>query len=400
MVNSPIFAPKKTTVIFNTNTSNILDSTGKYYNRICDYFYEKDLKNTFFIEEPTGFKHFKSRRHSNYYSKLSFSIFIEIYGKILKIIEKSKTKQSAQIVDEIILEINEILSSKNLSIDSDKLKSALIRRIILIKPTYCLYMFFFKLKRVKNIYIEDGYYGLDKSIIIKAAKDLKIKVFEPQHGFVNKLHPAYNFGTEILKNASLKSYYPDYFLCYGEFWKNNINVFNETILFGNPHLEKTIKEKTNFKVKKQILVIGSGVTIIETNLLLKSLLKYKFEGYEIVYRPHPLESENINSRYSENIKLGIKIDKKDLYDSLIESEIIVGELSTVIFEALAFRKTVYLFNSSYTKTYIDKNIKFFKLFSLDNIESIFDKQTFDNDSIEYYWKQNWEQSYKKIELNK
>jgi hypothetical protein len=261
--------------------------------------------------------------------------------------------------------------------------------------TYFIYKRLFKYKKIKKIIIEDGYYGSDKALIIKAARDNNILVIEPQHGFVNENHPSYNYGTQILKNINFKEYYPNFFLSYGEFWSNSVNLPNKTINIGNPHLEKSYKNVVKFVSENKVLVIGSGVTIKETNDLLLKLVDTLPKGYALYYRPHPQESKDFLSRYKDAFMNGVLLDNEELYNSLAKSEIIIGELTTVIFEATVLNKKIYLYNSSYTKAYYNERIKYFNFLDFNNITHIY-KDCKSEYNHEYYWSMGWENAFKKL----
>lgn len=390
----PFLGPQKTTLIFNTATSNVKDEKGIYFNRIVDYFFDVNSTETWAIEDPIGFCHVTPRNHK-VYSRLIFNVLSEVFARLTLHFNKRKSAEAHDIITHIINRISMLMSTSGLQIDTE-IKLNLVKGLLKMQPNYFLYKQLFRSRKVKTILIEDGYYGLEKASLIKAAKDLNIKVIEPQHGFINENHPSYNYGMGVLNNEAYKMYVPDTLLCYGEFWANSIQIPGEKYILGNPHLEKSLKNLEHVIVLKKILVLGSGVTINETNELLTKLLRIKPSQYEVVYRPHPQERSDVSLRYGIPIANGIRIDEKELFYSMAESEIIIGELTTAIFEAAALQKKVFLYNSSYTKTYFTENIKHFKLFSLTDIAIIFEDYIPDISSSEYYWAKDWETKYRQF----
>jgi hypothetical protein len=391
----PFFGPKKPILIFNTATSNIRRENGEYFNRIVDYLFEADPSNTWKIEEPIGFKSDLPKTHKSY-SKLLIIIYAELISRALSIFKPLKIKTAEAKISMLVDRINENLEGSGLSLNDKYIENTLVKHILKMRPYYNLYISLFKKKGVRKLIIEDGHYGFDKAILIKAAKDCSILVIEPQHGFVNENHPAYNYGEKVILNSVYKSYLPDIYLCYGKFWADNISIPNACYVMGNPHLENSLKKVEHVKSYKKILVLGSGVTISETQALLNKLNANKPDDYDLYYRPHPQERSDIHNRYGVQISQGIKIDNLDLYFSIAEAEIIIGELTTAIFEAIALNKVIYLFNSSYTKAYYNSSIKYFRLFSLSDVSVVFAREAPEKGGNEYYWEMDWKNSYSKL----
>jgi len=93
--------------------------------------------------------------------------------------------------------------------------------------------------------------------------------------------------------------------------------------------------------------------------------------------------------------MGLIQDCEELYLSLKSSEIIISEVSTVLFESLFFCKNVFLFNSSYTKAYFDQSIKYFKKIEVSNFNNIYQIQntSLNSEAIDYYWISNWRDNF-------
>jgi|GEM_PF-1567880 len=392
IIKCPYFGPKKPVLIFNTAASSIKRSNGSYFNRITGYFYDVSPKDTWIIEDPIGFWH-PSPNVQMAYSKLTFNVFSEFIARFILVFVRKHRDTAQNAMSLLFNNINRNMIKLNFQIEDEILKKKLIKSVLRMKPNYWLYRMLFRFKKINAIIIEDGYYGLEKAIIIKAAKDLGVRVIEPQHGFINENHPSYNYGEKILQSITYKLYMPDVLLCYGDFWANGIQIPNKKYILGNPHLEESLKYLKNTEELKKILVLGSGITIEETNSLLSTLLLFNSRGYEVVYRPHPQEKFDVSLRYGTQINNGVKIDDKDLYLSMAESDIIIGELSTTIFEAIALQKKIFLYNSSYTQAYFNERIKYFKIISLKDVSTIFDPYIVDKGSYNYYWKKDWQDSY-------
>ncbi len=208
------------------------------------------------------------------------------------------------------------------------------------KAFYLIYYLLFKIKKPREIYLVVNY-GL--APLIKAAKDLNIKVVEIQHGIIVKHHSGYCYPY----NSGLE-YFPDELYVFGEYFKNmdflplsqdKIKVFFYKYFFEK-YAELNIQNKVIEK-KKKILIIsdandagGMYQTFLEHNFDL-------FQNYDIIYKLHPLEVFTKSYEKCHNLKKLLKyenfsLEKKQeaLHLLLKECEYCISYKSTVIFEAL------------------------------------------------------------------
>lgn len=394
LLKNPFFGPKRPVLAFHTVTSDIQNDNGYYFNRIVDYFLEEDPA-IWKIEEPKGFTHPTPMQYPSY-SKLSLDVLTEGLYRLTLLFKKRQANLARTISRQLIRRITSKQSMTGILLDNDRLESQIAKSILKFKPNYYIYRQLYKVKQITKIIVEDGHYGGDKASIIKAAKDMGIVVFEPQHGFLNEKHPAYNYGSHIVGNKRYGSYVPDQLLSYGDFWAKLVNVPNNVYVLGNPHLEKSISNIQVHADRNKILVLGSGVTVKETNDLLAELLKYKTTDTVVSYRPHPIESASLTNRYGKQIDAGVIIDSEPLYKSLAEAKIVIGELTTALFEATALSKPVYLFHSSYTQAYLSPEFDVFESFTIEGVESMLNKTHQSNYPQDYFWCMGWQSQFKKL----
>jgi hypothetical protein len=394
VIRVPLLGPRKPVLFLNSALSTIKGKDGFYFNRVCDHFMELVREKAWMIEEPDNFRHPVPRRHA-VYSRLAYSLYPELVARWAIKFASVKKKQ-AEICDRelralIIRHLKELGFVRSAEGIRQKIY---VRQILRVIPAFNMYKRLLKRKKIKILVIEDGHYGGDNALIILAAHLHKAKVFEPQHGFINQLHPAYNFGSMFRENEKLRDYYPDVLMTYGIFWGLGISIPGITAEVGNPQLE--LLAKVTGEKKKKILVLGSGVTVTETQELLEKLLKFNIEGYVIFYRPHPQELAGHAERYKQQYNKGVFIDSQELYSSLVESEIVIGELTTALFEALLLCNKVFLFKSRYTNAYYDSSIRYFTEFGLETVERVFDCTVSINnkDAIQYYWTEGYEQKFR------
>lgn len=244
---------------------------------------------------------------------------------------------------------------------------------------------------------EDACYGGNSIAIIHAARLCGMVVAEYQHGAISKGHDGYNFANALANSHSFKAVLPDYLLTYGNWWSNQTNVPVQKIAIGNPHLTETLGSLGPVSHKRsQVLILGDG---IETNLYLnlaKDIVKIvKEQGLAVVFRPHPFERDKVKSSILPD---GVRLDSHaDIYSSLIESCVVISELSTGLFEAVGLVDKVLLWETDKSR-FAFPEIPFKSFSTLDELVSILnDKDSFHKESstvpANELWQPNWKQNY-------
>ena len=370
---------------------------GKYYNRITEPYAEIFPNESLLIEESFDFKNGLPRTFKNIKLLDIYLIKAKLLGSLLGIekqykkevydfIEFLKDNSPFELPDVTWLKLQHYLCSQ---LERHKFITKDIAKLLnKIQP--------------KVIFIEEACYG-NRAYIVDIAKKMGIKTVEFQHGFIGNTHPAYNYGERFLKTTD--NHCPEYILTYGEYWKKSITVPSQVISIGNPSLEQTVKAfSTDRKCKSstlKVLVISSGV---DYNNLIGIILDFiddnlKKTVLEIVFRPHPLERPVMEVRYKELIDLGVKMSVVDLYDDIINCDLVFGEFSTALYEATVFNKKVIMLDNKYSRQYVSKNDA---LNVLEHVESakelskvVFNNENynFDNITSNDIWAKDWKKNY-------
>lgn len=375
--------------IVNSGITNI-KVNGVYTNRFADYYYRQFPEDTVLLEETAYGKHSLPRAHKAVYSHLFVRLLAVPFSWVF-FFDREKFRAKVQAMEFALKEILPDESKKDPAFFTE-FKERLLRDFKIIYAEYVIYRVLIKWGRPKLMLIEDASYG-SRAHLVRAAKEYKVKVVEYQHGTVNQSHLAYNFGQAIRQSTYL-SYLPDYFLTFGDLWGKMINLPATKISIGNPHLSENVARLQLVPKSKTILVVGTGsdpASIIDIVLRLRK--KYSMMGYQVVLRPHPLEYANIHFTYSRLLQAGIKLDTHpDLYQSLQNSEVVIGEYSTAIYEAVAFGVKVFLIRNKLSDSFGDESLSLFP--ALDNIEeqNIFDDVK--NVSLgSTIWESEWKRRY-------
>jgi len=222
------------------------------------------------------------------------------------------------------------------------------------------------------------------------AHKLQIPIIDIQHGAIGDYEPImysyYNKGTYL--------HLSDYIFCFGEYWKNKENFHlnrNRIIPVGVPFLENQIKNSENANYEKNIILIISQTRYSKTfyNLAEELQKKFKNSQYRIVLKLHPYEySLYKQGKYEKLKQMGIQVEaglEKHLYSYLTKAKFVIGINSTALYEALAFKLPIFIYNNKYgieNLVELKKSIPLINIFDntqmlleqIDNFDDNFDAQ--------------------------
>lgn len=365
----------------------------KYFNRLSDYLAFMYKDKTLLIEDSVRRRIYYTPR---VFPNVCYHDFIPLVGYIKSRFVKPGEKDIITI-KRLVKFLEQNFPYKLDQANLNTIESALLYESKRLKIYHYLYHKLFDKFNPKLIFLEDAGYG-GRSYILKWAKARNIITIEPQHGLVYKNHMAYNYGEAILNSDTYKEYLPDYFLTYGQYWNELINLPVKKITIGNPfyceHIKK-ISSTNQSKTKTKILIIFSGGLIPEMKKITLEFISMPDAGkYDISFRPHPCELPTIKDKYSDLLKT-IKIDtEQNAYLSLLNTDFVAGEPSTVLAEATGICKSVFVIDHPITDLYFPKGM--FKRFSnareLTNL--ILTHNQSNGINKDYLWESNWEDNYK------
>lgn len=167
-------------------------------------------------------------------------------------------------------------------------------------------------------------------------KDSGAYVAEPQHGWIGPSHAAYNYG-RLFQEPALRRTLPDELLTFGTFWSDSVRHPGRVTAIGKPHLERQAATTPTSR-RPQVLVVSSRTHPEQTDDMVVELRMLLDDSWSILFRPHPGERNETTRRYPRlSAEPGIMVDEEpDVYESLKQTTVVVGEASTVLFEARAF----------------------------------------------------------------
>jgi len=200
-------------------------------------------------------------------------------------------------------------------------------------------------------------YPIDKQLLIFLAQKKGIEVIELQHGVIGTM----NIGYSIKLKKKIYGI-PDKLLLYGDYWRRGINLPIEDkniLVSGFNYLDNSIKVNTEpvKKSNRKTILILSQWTVTKQIIELALQLSYSLDEmkYKVLIRFHPAEYKNWKMNYPQlknsNVVINNNLDNT-LYDNFLVSDYVIGSYTTALYEAIAFKKKVFVFAINELHTHV------------------------------------------------
>lgn len=188
-----------------------------------------------------------------------------------------------------------------------------------------------------------------KETFIEACKRKNIPVIELQHGAIYDHHFGY-----VYPEGQTKTTFPDYFLPFGEFWKENVRFpipDDRVVPVGYPHLEVRRDDYKDVERTEQLLFISQGTIGHKLSRFALEVHEDDRIDHEVVYKLHPGEYDRWRTEYPWLAESDIRVvdeSEPTLYQLFAESTAQVGVGSTAIYEGLYFDLDTFIFNADHS----------------------------------------------------
>lgn len=211
----------------------------------------------------------------------------------------------------------------------------------------------FRHEGIKTLYMVNA----ERPSVIAAAQDCGVKVVELQHGMLSRLHMRYNWpGKPTVPHS------PNEFLVWGDYWAGVVHYPASTkvkVMGANRTFEK-YRAQIGKKVKGQAVMISQPSLSLQ--FLEAAIATARAEPkIQFILKPHPRENvETLIIRLSaepELLNLRIADRNEDTLQLIVESEFCFGVSSTSVFEAVALKTKVLIFELPgwhHSKSLIDR----------------------------------------------
>ncbi|RDK88519.1 hypothetical protein [Marinirhabdus gelatinilytica] len=331
-----VFQLKKFQFIFFNNTDKRVLINNTYFDIFQDAWADKvGQRKSFFIEWAKQAHLPKDRVHSeNVTSDLPFKLVVGIVSKF----------KTISIKNEHLLK--EILTQQGISFDySKELKSKLAEISVFSR--------LFKIMEPKAIFVLSSF---TKIGVVRAAKQLAIPVFEPQHGFIGDTHPFYH----ALKK--FPDFYPDVLLSFGASEK----IINKrTLVFSSENIiptgslqldlvqERALPDKLKELKAKYRLLFCVTLQAIKDKEILSWVEGQAKSNKDWLFIVKPKQPNFTLSLYTSTANV-ITLSEISTYDVLKASDYNITIFSTTVIEGIFLKAKPLLYNvDDLPKKYFD-----------------------------------------------
>lgn len=315
-----------------------------WFNRITDYFALAFPKDTVTCEGIVDW-HVPEPRHnkrSSYW--LPWQMLIAVAGKLQS--EERHVKVVKAMLNHARIRAKSILGLDMSDKSIELLLNMTAPKVARLSFMRWVYRHFLTRTAPRLVLVEQSCYG-DYGIFNHVAREMGIRVAEPQHGMISAGHDAYSFAPAIRDSDEYRLYLPHDFLGYGAWWNGEINAPVQKWVIGHPHYTEQRKRMVNnFSDKTDILLLSDGIEFPIYLEIANNLTNLLNGRYRVVLRPHPLERKRVYSEYPNGNVGKVVIDQnRDVYQSFSTAYAVTGEVSTALFEAVGLVKKIFLWET-------------------------------------------------------
>ena len=304
---------------------------GKWFNRLSDHFIQVRPAETLAVEDHSEWN-WPFPRHCR---KVMFHAPIQALNTAASYMRVGRGER--ELARALVARVNErawhILKWAPSPARNAALVEMLARKTAMMPVQLGAYRRLFQRIRPRLVMVNSGCYG-PAAMLMAAAREQGITTAEAQHGAISGGHDAYNFAPAVLRSEAYRNTLPDYFLSYGNWWSEQINAPVTKLAIGNPHRSARIS-LINARPKTDLLVLSDGLDIERYLAVVRSIVPHAQEaGLRVVLRPHPLERTQAQA-LAQLPGQGFVLDQNaDIYISFSSARVVVGEMSTGLFEAV------------------------------------------------------------------
>lgn len=389
---SKVSIPQKDILFLSHSGANVKNADGKVYNRLWDEYALIFPEKTAMLESPIDGYSSKDRVFSGVISSRYLDYKIWLKAKM-----KRQSKRDIVNIDAFVQYIQHNFPYELGNVFLADLRIRLFDYAKKIGSQDKVYRKFFMQMKPKVVFVAEACYGCNRAFLVWMLHDMQIPVYEIQHGLVHQVHSAYNYSHLIFENKEYLEYLPDKFFVFGEFWKKHIELPVSCQVMGSANFTESINKRTEVEceIASRILIVLNYDPMME---LIDILLSQLDDKYSIVVKPHPLYQSVVDALeiFKENDKFSI-VREGNIFDSIIQAEYVIGDYSTVLYEATGCGKKVFVYRHELTEMYISKEIGNWFSTPEELVELLRNgKAIKKNDDVDYYFNSHWKEKYRNM----
>jgi hypothetical protein len=382
-------APRPARVlIFGSGAANIRTPDG-YLNRLVDHFALASGAEVFEDSYANQYALPRKLPGLRYHDPLRALAAI---GSKLRILPRRDAEIISELLDNASSHFKELLLPSDIAALRHRLVSIACR----MPFWHWIYHRVLKKTQPGLCMIEDACYGM-YTHLLAWSHAAGITTAEYQHGRTYAQHPAYRLSA-TLHNPKWAQYLPQHYLVWGRYWIRPLQLPIKVHVIGFPDLtERSRALRQQTKIRTQVLFISSGLDFQLYQRVLAELGGAAGGRYGLAFRPHPAERAGAQQKYGEILsRYGWQLDiESDPYASFARSILVVGDISTALFEALEFECAVVLIDAPLPRELMPDDVfPFFKRF--DDLEALLAAGQKAKVVRQELWADNWQDRFSRF----
>jgi hypothetical protein len=316
---------------------------GTWLNRLCDHFASCLPNQTIIMEDLHEWKWPFPRAAQRVLLHAPLQARNQLFARVL--VRDRHIRAAARLVRFVAERAQQHLNWYLGAERERSLSVFLARKAAALPHQYRTYERLLSKISPKIIVIEAACYG-PSTALLAVAKSMGIITAEYQHGAISRGHDGYNIAPALAANSEYRKVLPEYFLGYGSWWNDQINVPVTKVTVGNPHRDWQLAQLARIEHRSDILLLGDGIDTEGYVSMAQNIAAFAApHGFRTVFRPHPLERARLQSLFTNDV-VGLTIDQSpDIYQALAAAYAVVSELSTGLFEAVGIADKVFLWDT-------------------------------------------------------
>jgi hypothetical protein len=366
---------------------------GYYFNCLGDYFVAAAPAQTLLIEEMFKWRWPFPRRHRNMMLHTPLRVVGAIGGKLNA---GACRADSIALVDMACARASELLGFEVRSAQRAWLVKLCSTAAGSLPARTASYRSIFTRAGARVVVKEEACYGgPDNVSAMIAAKQLGMATAEYQHGSISSGHAAYNFGASVHASDAYRKTLPDHFLSFGAWWSGQVNAPVKHVPVGSPHRATVVGAATRASAQPRILVLGDGIDTKAYLALAADLAAQLGDGFEVVFRPHPLERSTVFAAYPGEGVGAVRFDRnQDIYQSFQSCSAVVSEVSTGLFEAVGLVNSIFIWDTPKSR-FAYPSHPFFRFQSAEGLANAVREGSgaVSSDQNDQIWAPGWEARY-------
>lgn len=375
-----------------TGLGNI-PNEGKWLNRLCDHFVSCLPDQSIVMEDLHDWKWRFPRAAPRVLLHAPFQVQNQLFARVL--VRDRHIREATRLVRFAAERARRHL---NWNIGAERERSLsvfLARKAAALPHQYRGYQRLLSAICPKIIVIEAACYG-PSTALLAVAKSMGIVTAEYQHGAVSRGHDGYNIAPALAANSDYRKVLPEYFLGYGTWWNDQMNVPVTKIAVGNPHRDWQLAQFSRIESRNDILLLGDGIDTERYLSMAQNIAAIAApHGLRTVFRPHPLERARLQGLCTHDT-VGLAFDQSaDIYRALAGAYAVASELSTGLFEAVGIANRVFLWDTPKSR-FIFPDHPFQSFQAAEDLVNMLVEGRVGRVSPEgsgTIWKANWQENY-------